>query len=797
MDNNERSRLIVEKAKRILRKGEYMPMRLYDWLVSYSPETIPDRFDLVGYNELILSEKYRQEKAYFDNMFRDVDPSIKIDYEQAKAILADEYYSLVLAGAGTGKTTTMVGKVKYLVEKENVKPERILVLSFSRKAVNELRTRINIDFKLPAEVTTFHSLGYKYIREKFEGRFCRPVDDNFKHKTIVEWLQKAIFSSKKNMEQFVRTMSSINSAHYSGLIGRHLKENAGNYNNFDEYFESYVEMKLSEVTIPEIGILGRDKMSLAVRLNGIAKNRMNSESPRTLRGEHVKSKGEAEIANWLFRHGIDYRYEETVGELMEDNRIYNPDFTIDCGGEPIYVEYYGLSDVNKSEHIELVRYEEIRKKKTEWHKQHGTKHIDLDNKYGASYIKDLEKALIRYGFNIKESNQIEVYRAVLKQNPAAELYKVEKFLLDMVKIIKTSQREDYRELLENEVKKFPDYEQLEAERIVEYLLGFYDFYEYKKQNGKYLWLDFEDMLISANKIIANTENLSRDYDYIIIDEYQDISKSRYEMAKRVSLTNGARVIAVGDDWQTIYSFAGSRIEYVYDFNKYFEHSKSFTITQTYRNAQELIDAAGEFVMRNSMQIKKKLKSVKREQGAIKFRSYIYQKKSQDKEFYALHDLIVELAAKNPGDSIMVLTRRNSYINKAFGVVSEIHKGLRLFRPEAFNRASIGDIGGDKIEFDFMTMHKSKGLTADWVILTDIDKNFPMKGDDFWIEKLFRGAPIEEPISDAEERRLFYVGLTRTRHKVYILHSDNLKYTSPFVKELMDIVENRENSHKRP
>lgn len=114
-------------------------------------------------------------------MYKEIDDSVKLDKEQIKAILADEKYSLIIAGAGTGKNTTMASKVKYLVDIKKVDPSKILVMSYTKKATEELESRINDDFNIPV-VTTFHNLAYTYIRKIFYNRKCYVVDNNLKNK---------------------------------------------------------------------------------------------------------------------------------------------------------------------------------------------------------------------------------------------------------------------------------------------------------------------------------------------------------------------------------------------------------------------------------------------------------------------------------------------------------------------------------------------------------------------------------------------------------------------------------------
>ena len=147
----------------------------------------PENFDLEKYNNSVLERDYNRYKLYFDTMYNGIDDNIKLDKEQINAILCDEDYSLIIAGAGTGKTTTMAAKVKYLVDIKRVNSKEILVMSYTKKATEELDKRIRLDFEISANVTTFHSLGLMYIRSIFKNHKCSVVDDNLKNKIFLKY----------------------------------------------------------------------------------------------------------------------------------------------------------------------------------------------------------------------------------------------------------------------------------------------------------------------------------------------------------------------------------------------------------------------------------------------------------------------------------------------------------------------------------------------------------------------------------------------------------------------------------
>ena len=118
-----------------------------------------------NHNEQYIQKHLISDKTYLDNILKEIDPKILLDEEQRRVVLSDEDYMLVVAGAGTGKTTTVAAKVRYLVEQKNVDPKQILVISFTNKAVNELKERINEGLLIPCPITTFHSAGYAILRK--------------------------------------------------------------------------------------------------------------------------------------------------------------------------------------------------------------------------------------------------------------------------------------------------------------------------------------------------------------------------------------------------------------------------------------------------------------------------------------------------------------------------------------------------------------------------------------------------------------------------------------------------------
>lgn len=751
-----------EFIKKILFK-EYISNHLFLNIKTYYNYLIPSGFDLDDYNNKVLEKEYFKYKKYFEQMYKNIDPNICLDEEQIKAIIADEDYSLVLAGAGTGKTTTMAAKVKFLVEKRHIAPSKILVISYTKKAVEELEKRINIDFEIPVKISTFHSMGYEYIKNYFNTKKCYVVDNNLKNEIFLNYFKEKIFPFKNKINELLNIFNS-NYTNESWVLRGFLKENFNKFNTFDDYFEAYKNKKKLE--------LSNIKEYIELTLE----NDYNSEYIFTINNELVKSKGEALIANYLFINNIPYKYEKIYKDVVDDFKIYKPDFTLNLGGTEIYLEYFGLSNYNENEQE---TYKKIMNKKIAYHKKHKNKFIKIDYMSKKDIIVTLEEELKKMGFNLVKKSDEEILDALLNRNPLIEFYKLKNLFYDVISTIKSSpDRKKIKEIVKKYIEEIIDIEEKEIYfKHFKYIYDFYNYYQSKLFNSSDEYgIDFEDMLYFSKECVLKLNNNNFNYKYLIIDEYQDVSFEKYSLAQSIINKNKAKITAVGDDWQTIYSYSGSKISYICNFEKYFKGSKIFNINKTYRNSQQLIDYTGNFIMKNETQIKKELISDKKLENPIIFKMF-----DEGEEILKLKEIINNIHQRNPNHKILILARKNEMIKSIF------------------NDQDFFDDVGTKIKFmnydnlimDAMTIHKSKGLTTDEVIIIGLNQNFP--GDNyykFWLKKLFSNKIEKENIIYAEERRVFYVGLTRTKNHVYLLVNKNPKLRSPFINEIYNIIKEK-------
>jgi len=701
-------------------------------------------------------------KNYFKNMFNDIDKNIILDDDQISAVLTDDKYTLILAGAGTGKTTTMVAKVKYLVDIKKVDPSRILVISYTKKAVQELEELIIDQFKINANVTTFHSLAYKYVRNIFKNRKCEVVDYNKKENIFYDFINDMF--KQKRIEDLINTFDKDRLELSNFFYGKYFINNYSNFESYDEFFDKYKKYKLQEAI----------NKGIEESIDDWINKKLNSEYIITIRGELVKSVGEAVIANFLFKHGIDYSYEKVYSEIMEDRKIYKPDFTLNLAGQEVYLEYFGLNDK---------KYNRIKEKKIEFHKRYNNKFIYIENHSIREIEYQLNIELKKNGFTYKDRSYKEIYNQILDNNKLSQIFKLKNLFYDSIKIIKESvNREEYIKIIKEYINSLKNEEKENAQKQFELINEFYVYYQKQLITPETYGFDYADLIYYSNKYMREFLK-DQNYDYIIIDEYQDISDGEYILARNTSDQYNAKVFAVGDDWQSIYSFRGSNINYITKFDTYFENPTILTIRQTYRNSQELVNITGNFIKENKDQLNKDLVSPKHLSHPIKFK--LYDDRIIDEfgigvidesiEYQKLKELIIQIHNQKPEHNILILGRENRMIENCFkydkDFIDDLGTKIRL--------ASIKDLN-----MDAMTIHKAKGLTYDEVIIIGLNRTFPrIDINRYWLIDLFKPRKIEESIEFAEERRIMYVALTRTKNNVFILANKNAKNRSRFVDEL--------------
>jgi len=688
------------------------------------PSLLPsDKEQLFNFIDQILSkddnllENYRsafvrKESERFRSLFDTVESNPLTD-KQREACVVDNDNNLVLAGAGTGKTSTMVGKAGYLVKSGKAQPEEILLLAFGNKAAKELQERIESKLDNSSiRASTFHSLGkaiITFVDQKSPGISDLATDDKKRNKYIDDCLNQLL-----TQEDYKKKAVT--------------------------YFEKY---------------LCPDANPFDFKTKGEYLEYLEANDIRSLKGDVVKSHGELLIANFLFVHGIEYQYEALyrIKTQTLEFRQYKPDFYLTEHG--IYLEHYGIDrNSNTAPYIDSKKYNDGIKWKRQTHQENDTICLETFHyeKQEGILLDSLADQLGNYGVELNpfpEEGVLETLREL------GRISMLSKLLSDLLENIK-NQCATIDEAV-NIARRAEDSDQAMA--ALDLLVPIIEQYEQTlRQKDE---IDFNDMIHRATRYVSEGR-YTPSWRYILIDEFQDISSSRANLVK--ALRNYAKecvVFCVGDDWQSIYRFTGSDLNYTTSFGVEFGDYSLVNLDKTYRFNNSICDVATKFVTRNPIQEKKQLvthEQVHKPAVSILRASDSCNLDHVDKALERIS------AISDKPSSVYVISRYNFLVDK-----SKLAKTSKQYQQLKVNQIS---------------MHGSKGKEADFVIVVGLEKGkngFPSERITHPLLELY--LPPEESYPNAEERRLFYVAITRAKKRAYLIA--DMSKASVFMTELLE------------
>ncbi|MFA5603836.1 MAG: UvrD-helicase domain-containing protein [Bacilli bacterium] len=702
-----------------------------------------------NHNDVFIKRKLIEEKEYFDTLFKDIDENIILDTEQRIAVLTEEDFAMIVAGAGSGKTTTMAAKVKYLVEKAKVDPDDIMLISYTNKAVDELKKIINNKFNIPVKICTFHKFGIDILKQSTDEPIKVLTNS---YNIIANYFTEVLGNDNKKLKDFL-----VFFLYYFDIPSSALK-----FSTINEYHDykrrnDYITLK---------GRLGDYNREV---INNRTKNKY------TIRGEFLRSSEEVMIANYLYMNNIEYDYEKPY-PYSNKGKIYMPDFTIYFGEKTYYLEHYGINEKGGNKRynqLENYRYRKGIDYKAKLHNLHRTKLMCTYSKYedGRGLLEHLEEELIKSGIVLRKREEKEIYDQLSLGNRDVYYIRFILFCMNFISGYKSKglKYEDFDNLI---------IEYQKDERIVMFLKFVKNLFKYYETELKINNLiDFDDMINNSYDLLkkANKDEISLKYKYIIIDEYQDISIQRFNLTKEVSRLTDAKVIAVGDDWQAVFAFAGSDVSLFTEFKDLMGYGEELQITNTYRNSQELIDIAGKFVMKNSKQIIKRLRAQKRLSKPVIISNYDDGFEKRKSQIMAIDECVTKIVEEYGINTSILLIGRYNF--------DKYHlTGSDLFYE--YEQDKIKSINNPGVDITFLTAHSSKGLGFDNVIIINGSEGvygFPSQIKNDPIMDII--AVKDNSFKFAEERRLFYVALTRTKNRVYIIAPSS--NPSSFLIELKD------------
>lgn len=655
-------------------------------------------------NSIFLKNEINIFEKYFDTI--EDNPLTK---NQREAVLVNQDNNLVVAGAGSGKTSVVVAKVGYLLKKGYATTDEILVLAFNKKAASEIFERIQEKIGIEADIRTFHSFGLSVIAESSaKPSLCKWATDSHEFSTL---LKGTILSKMKDTVFF---------------------KNITKY--FIEYFIPY-------------------KNEFDFKNSGEYYNYIKNYEIRTFNNEKVKSFEECEIANFLRLKNIEYEYEARYkyDTATSKKRQYEPDFYLPQ--YDIYIEHFGISRdyktapyVNNKEYVEGIYW------KRELHKENNTNLIETYSyeKSEGKLTELLELKLQEYNVPM-ENITFEEAITIFKQKQGV-LDRFTKLIISFLGHYKSNQFsiEDLEDRLER--KDLRSYAFLNLFNRI--------FNAYEDNNKKCKCIDFDDMIVQACQLIESNK-YKKSYKYIIVDEFQDISSGRSRLVKSLCKRYEDTILTVvGDDWQSINRFAGSDISIIKEFKKHFGKSELMFLDKTFRFDNNISKVASQFIMKNESQISKDISTIK---TVTTPSIYIYKKGKDDADhIYKILNLLKNKSTIDKKQEIIFLARFNHLKPKN---LSEVQATFSMF------------------DISFMSVHASKGLGADYIILLGLDSGkfgFPSEIEDDPLLDIVMATPEKYPL--AEERRLFYVALTRAKEKVFIISDAN--NSSIFTDELL-------------
>jgi DNA helicase IV len=652
--------------------------------------------------------------------------------EQEEAINSDSRNILLLAGAGSGKTKTLIDKIKFYINKKGINPKNILAITFTKDATTEIQDRLiehsdrsnlyqnellngdksevrksyiekNTVLK-SLTVRTFHSLCYSILQDNgasfFDNKFrILPEEADISSLAI----DSSSFTTKETVNTLIRKSIISACEHEKNFI-----------NKFEQYLieNSFSQRKISYSQTREY------------------------QKPFTCKsGISVRSKSEQKIADWFFDKGYDIEYEP---QEVTNSFRFSPDFKLNA--KDFYIEHKSDLSAPLNDKLQALKHagKPVFVTHDVWVNDSRKIEEELRNilrqAYGGNYSMDFSKAFD----NRFRPLQDEIGRFIKEIKQAYDLSQSQGISFQTISDIKSPLFKHAR--IKNFYGLFP---------VV------WKYYEDIKK--RHSVVDFNDLITLSIELLKQNESVRNFYKdkfkCILVDEFQDVNPAQVELLKLIH-TDKTNLFCVGDDWQSIYGFRGSDVSYIIEFNKHFPESSTLKLKYNFRSTDMIVKVGEQIISYNRNKISKEVLTLKRsEQKVILFKA----NSEFDTIGFIQTQISLQLDSGTKPSEILVLGRRRDHF-----------KGIQT----ALRHSKIR----------FSTIHKAKGLEAKAVFVTGLKHGkggFP----DTWLEDSIYQVlkPTDKNLLLEEERRLFYVAITRAKDYLYLLTEHGLE--SQFIDEL--------------
>lgn len=688
---------------RMLEKHPAPQLRGQTWRDVVPTATLERLFN--AENQQHLAQKRQSRKQFFDKVERN-----PLTEEQIHACICMDDSVMVVAAAGSGKTSTMVAKTGYVLHEGIATPEQILLLAFNRSTADEVGERIAARLRDVPKVEhvkskTFHSFGIEVIGVA-----------TGKKPSLAPWVDPE--KPGADIREIVDIIHALSAQD---------PEIKRQWELFRIVYARDVK-KWGQIQEPDAYADGK---------RGFL----------TAKGDIVKSMEERVIADWLFYNGVNYEYERTYEFDTADqhHRQYVPDFYYPDIN--LYHEHFALNSKGEApkhfkDYLQGIEW------KRNLHAEMGTHLFETTSHdlMAGNALQTLEEVLTKRGLSLS----FDPSREAIGLAPVSEP--------DIARIFRVFQQHAKNNGL-SQMQLMTAYQEQAKDGFAARLHMFLSLYErisaeWERRLRKDNFIDFEDMLIQAAEHVESGRYKSP-YSIILADEFQDSSRARIRLLKALAKNSSLQthLCVVGDDWQGINRFAGSDITVMTEFEKTFEYATRLTLNTTFRCPHDLCDVSSKFIQANPVQIKKTVKTtnplIKTPLLAYGFKQKEAIVAQVESQLALMHQLALEgkiAPSKGAHITVMILGR------------------YRADKPAALDEWK-GRFGG-KLKIDYRTVHASKGLEAEYVFILNVIQGthgFPSQIQDDPVLQL--AMPVPDPYPYAEERRLFYVAMTRASKQV--------------------------------
>lgn len=688
---------------------------------------------------LLSDSEYLELKAKFVQEWAERELNQPLDLQQAVSVAATGGDIQVIARAGSGKTRTLVTRALFLQKHCGVSPNELLLLAFNKAAAREMRERLEGVLKgdVP-HVMTFHALAHAVVNPEDELIYDEPAAGNL---GLSREIQRAIDAHLQSDKY--RTL-------IRDLMLMHFRD------DWERIVEGGFHLPIEEL-IEHRSALPRE----------------------TLKGEYVKSFGERLIANTLFQYDIEYKYERN---FRWDRVNYKPDFTVDIPGRRgVVIEYFGLKGDPD--------YDQMSEKKRQFWAQHNQwsfvefSPTDIASLGAEGFAALLLKRLEEAGVPGRRLSDEELWERIRRRA-------IDKFTGAVRSFVSRcrTQNTSPDELRQAIVRHEPINE---AERLF-LVVGASIYADYLERLGANRQEDFDGLMWRAIALLAGGQSRFvrdrgrdrgdiRSLRFVLIDEFQDFSEMFYALSREVrSLSSGVEFFCVGDDWQAINGFAGSDLRFFEDFSLHFRAIATLNVNTNYRSPTQVVQLG------NALMAGLGEPAVSHRSDAGWVRTACLSEFTPSPVEQARHGgdeatpAVLRLVRQilDSGRDVVMLSRRNDppwYVRYSAELSGGLN-GLERFAEHVRSFLLVADRG----RVTASTAHKYKGLEKEAVIVLDADAgSYPLVHPNWVFLRIF-GDSVER--IEAEERRLFYVALTRSQHSLVILSDDRVR-ESPYLADI--------------